>query len=516
MTFKGLYKVFLVVASFSSVHAATVNSPKVIERDVIIIGGGAAGSHAAFRLQQDHNKSIILIEKESILGGHVDTYLDTSTTPPTPREYGVQVYFPYLDGLDFISRFNLTLLPGLGPRGSTTTRNIDFSTGLELPANYTGPDPSSTTSAIIRFHNLMVSQGWDKMIEPGFWNLPPGPQIPEDLLLPIGEFAKKWNVTEALPRMYESTGGGPASRHRTFTDLLTLTFLQSFSPAWMKVLYGQVGMYHIQGGNQLLYEAIHARLGAAENVLLNSVVSSVRRPAENADDKRGDIQVTITTRASPLSRKPTTTTIIRAKNLLLAIPPTHENLAPFDLDSLESDLFDRAKYGRYGTAIVSSPLLPRGYKLHNTPILAAIDPINKPFINEPHVLEFASYGNDSDLFSIGTSGSGLGYGEFDEREAIKVAQKSLERMVDAGTVKIPDGNLKKGGGEKLKVVEYSDHGPGGFGVSSEEMKGGWMEKMYGLQGRRGTWYTGNAIAIDFSTQLWKMNDEVLRRMLESW
>ncbi|KAK3500376.1 uncharacterized protein B0T23DRAFT_331411 [Neurospora hispaniola] len=524
MTLKGLYNVYLVLASFSSVHAATVNSTKVIEKDVIIIGGGAAGSHAAFRLQHDYNKSIVLIEKESILGGHVDTYIDTSTTPPTPREYGVQVYFPYLDGLDFISRFNLTLLPGLGPRGSTTARNIDFSTGLELPSNYTGPDPSSITSAIIRFHNLMVSQGWDKMTEPGFWNLPPGPQIPEDLLLPIGEFAKKWNVTEALPRMYESTGGGPASRHRNFTDLLTLTFLQSFSPAWMKVLYGQVGMYHIQGGNQLLYNAIHARLGA-ENVLLNSLVSSVRRPAENADDKR-DIEVTITTTSPSTSPSPSdssstnkatitsTTTIIRARKLLLAIPPTRENLAPFDLDSLESNLFSRAKYGRYGTAIVSSPVLPRGYELHNTPILAAIDP-NKPFINEPHVLEFASYGNDSKLFSIGTSGSGLGYGEFDEREATKVAQESLERMVDAGTVKVPDGK-QPGGDQKLKVVEYSDHGPGGFGVSAEEMKGGWMEKMYGLQGKRGTWYTGNAIAIDFSTQLWKMNDEVLRRMLDSW
>lgn len=265
----------------------------------------------------------------------------------------------------------------------------------------------------------------------------------------------------------------------------------------MKVLYGEVGMYHIQGGNQLLYEAIYARLGAAENVLLNSLVSSVRRP-ENADDKR-DIEVTIKTTTLSSTTRNTTTTIIRARNLLLAIPPTRENLAPFDLDSLESHLFSRAEYGRYGTAIVSSPVLPRGYELHNTPILAAIDP-NKPFINEPHVLEFASYGNDSDLFSIGTSGSGLAYGEFDERAATKVAQKSLERMVDAGTVKVPDG--KEGGGDKkLKVVEYLDHGPGGFGVSAEEMKAGWMEKVYGLQGKRGTWYTGNAIAIDFSTQL---------------
>lgn len=343
------------------------------------------------------------------------------------------------------------------------------------------------------------------MVEPGFWNLPPGPQIPEDLLLPIGEFAKKWNVTEALPRMYESTGGGPAARHKNFEDSLTLTFLQSFSPAWMKVFFGQAGMFHIEGGNQLLYNAIHAQLGV-ENVLTSSVVSSVRRP-EREGDKRG-IEVTV---RSTASGRPTTTTI-RAKKILLAIPPTRENLSPFDLNREETDLFRRPRYGRYGTAIVTAPALPRGYELHNTPILAASDP-NKPFINEPHILEFSSYGNDSALFSIGTSGSGLSYGEFDERQAIKVAQESLDRMVAAGTVKNVGG---KKGDTKLKVLEYSDHGPGGFGVTAEEMKAGWMEKVYGLQGKRGTWYTGNAIAIDFSTQLWKMNDEVLKRMLESW
>lgn len=358
------------------------------------------------------------------------------------------------------------------------------------------------------------------MIEPGFWNLPPGPQIPSDLLLPISEFATKWNLTAALPMMYSSTGGGPAARHRNFTDIMTLTFLQSFSPAWMKVFFGQAGMFHIEGGNQLLYEAIHSGLGK-ENVLTNSVVTNVRRP-EKEGDKRG-IEVTIRTTTPSNPSTTTTTTVVRARKILIAIPPTRENLAPFDLSSTERSLFRLPKYGRYGTAIVSSPFLPRGYELHNTPLLAASDPL-QPFVNEPHVLEFTSYGNDSALFSIGTSSSGLGYGEFDERAGIKVAEESLERMVAVGTVKRPEGKGvgeggKKGGKKvdvKLKVVEYSDHGPGGFGVSAEEMRDGWMEKLYGLQGKRGTWYTGNAIAIDFSTQLWKMNDEVLRKMLESW
>lgn len=67
MALKNLCRVYVVVASLSGVHAATVNAPKVIDRDVIVIGGGAAGSHAAFRLQQDYNKTVVLIEKEAIL-----------------------------------------------------------------------------------------------------------------------------------------------------------------------------------------------------------------------------------------------------------------------------------------------------------------------------------------------------------------------------------------------------------------------------------------------------------------
>jgi hypothetical protein len=40
---------------------------KVIDKDVVIIGGGASGSHAAVRLREDFGKSIVLIEKQNRL-----------------------------------------------------------------------------------------------------------------------------------------------------------------------------------------------------------------------------------------------------------------------------------------------------------------------------------------------------------------------------------------------------------------------------------------------------------------
>jgi hypothetical protein len=392
--------------------------------------------------------------------------------------------------MDFLDRFNLTVAPGLAPIGATVTKYVDFTTGKEL-VNFTAPDIGTEIGAIAAMYNVLTSNGYDKMIEPGFWNLPAGPQIPEDLLLPIGQFAQKYNVTAALARMYESTGGGPQAQQKNFLDIMTLTFLQSFSPSWMKVFLGTAQMYHIEGGNQLLYTKIASLL--CDDVMTETVVLA---------SQRTDTGVTMIVSGKKGTK------IIKAKKLLMAIPPTRENLIPFDLNSNEMAHFAKPMYGRYGTAIVKHPSLPIGIELHNTPTSAVQDPYS-PFLNQAHVLNFASYGNDTDIFSIGTSGSGTPYLFYPPIVATAVAQQSLQKMADAGTIPSLQG-------KPLTVVEWSDHGPGGFGVTADDMRAGWMSDMYALQGQRSTWFTGNAIAIDFSTQLWKMNDEVLSRMMAAW
>lgn len=50
-----------------------VKLPRVLSKDVVIIGGGASGSYAAVRLRDDYGKSIALVEKQDKLvsGFHV-------------------------------------------------------------------------------------------------------------------------------------------------------------------------------------------------------------------------------------------------------------------------------------------------------------------------------------------------------------------------------------------------------------------------------------------------------------
>jgi len=71
---------------FSSTILGTAVSQNVIHRDVLIVGGGSSGTYSAIRLQQE-GKSIALIEKEAVLGGHTNTYVDPVTG--TTIDHGV-------------------------------------------------------------------------------------------------------------------------------------------------------------------------------------------------------------------------------------------------------------------------------------------------------------------------------------------------------------------------------------------------------------------------------------------
>jgi len=53
----------------------------VITTDVAVVGGGSAGVYTAVRLQ-DYNKSIVIIEKNSYLGGHTKIYVNPQSGIP--------------------------------------------------------------------------------------------------------------------------------------------------------------------------------------------------------------------------------------------------------------------------------------------------------------------------------------------------------------------------------------------------------------------------------------------------
>lgn len=71
MGVKALTTGLFALSSLSNAYAALDSTFfklfDTIEKDVVIIGGGASGSHAAVRLREDYGKSVVVIEKEAIL-----------------------------------------------------------------------------------------------------------------------------------------------------------------------------------------------------------------------------------------------------------------------------------------------------------------------------------------------------------------------------------------------------------------------------------------------------------------
>ncbi|KAK4225964.1 hypothetical protein QBC38DRAFT_367640 [Podospora fimiseda] len=484
--FAGLLGLVVLQGAFAKIDQSDFAPADIIERDVAVVGGGAAGSHAAVRIREYYRRSVVIIEKEGNLGGHVNTYQDPKTG--NIQDYGVAMYFPYQDALDFFTWMNVNISLTFPANQDNPKIYADFSTGQQL-VNFTEIERSQGLEAIAKFVNLTIEKGYDQMVQPGYTNLPPGKDIPEDLLLPLGEFVKKYDIETMLPFIYSSTGSGVGSRGY-FTKLLTLTFLKAFPPGWARAYLGEIPIYAVDGGNQVLYNEIATLM--RRDVLFNSTVIESSRAA-------GKIE--LVAQSSDGTKK-----LILAKKLLIAVPPTRENLAPFDLDEAERVHFSKTKYGRSHTALISHSKLPEA-NLVNTPESASQSPIT-PFLQTPFVIGFTyvkAFG-DAKVFQI--SAAGDNYTAFDVPAAQAAVQDALEKLAEKGT--IPDLE-----GEKVKIVSWDDNGPGGFGVSAEDLRAGWMEDMYKMQGKRGTWYTGNGLGADFTVMLWKFNDGLLGGLIRA-
>jgi ribulose 1,5-bisphosphate synthetase/thiazole synthase len=66
----GLFALSSLSAAYATLDSSFFKLFDTIEKDVVIVGGGASGSHAAVRLREDYGKSVVVIEKEALLVSH--------------------------------------------------------------------------------------------------------------------------------------------------------------------------------------------------------------------------------------------------------------------------------------------------------------------------------------------------------------------------------------------------------------------------------------------------------------
>jgi hypothetical protein len=448
----------------------------IITRDVAIIGGGASGTFSAVRLREDLNTSIVVIEPQNRLGGHVETYTIPGTN--TTIEYGVQSYMRYGPALGFYQRFGVATVPFAGRR--LTTVNVDIETGKAL-TGYTPPSNNATTEAFQRWLQFVAK--YEALVEPGYWNFPTPDKIPAEFLIPFGEFAKQINVEAAVPRIAAISDVGAGG----LKDILTLYVVQAFgAPIARGVLEGS--LFVPVGSNSLLYQRAYERL--KNDVYLESTIQDVER-------KNSGVRIVIRSKKEG-------EVLIKAKRVLWTPYPSHEkNLRNFDEDKKEREVFESWAPSWSFVGVLHIPCIPENYSI------AYIAPNAVP----TDYLSIRDYNYTLRFDSTGPAGSGLFRALFSTNYSItvegakNVIAQNVQKVLKAGT-------LNYTGDCPVEFKAFADHTGVIWPPEKEELLKGFVQKLYALQGYRSTWWTGRSWTGYYSSNVWTYTDTVLERMLK--
>jgi hypothetical protein len=426
----------------------------IITRDVCIIGGGATGTYSAVRLREDFNKSIVIVEKTGRLGGHTETYIDPITQFPV--DYGVVAYSNTSVTTEFFKRFDipLTAVPNASP---FVTEYVDFSTGKVVPG-YTPPDPTAALNILAR-----ELQKYPHL--PGGYNLPD--PVPADLLLPFGDFVNKYGIQAAVPLILIFAHGVGE-----LLESLTLYVFQNFGLPQLESLSTGSFLTTEDHFNSEIYLKASALLGS--DVLYESTVTDADRYEDGLQ------QITAQT--------PTGLKLIKAKKLLVTMPPILSNLAPFQLDHHEQSAFEQWEFTTYYAGVIRNGI-PDDISITNT---AATTPLNVPIPPFIRSFDFSGIPGLHTFTTISTTPQ-------TPAQAQALITSDISAMDAAGTVpaSVPE------------IEVLSNYSPIQMRVSAEAIEKGFCRDLYALQGRHGTFWTGAAWAPDYSSLLWAFTEGLL-------
>lgn len=433
-------------------------SKDVIKRDVAIVGGGSTGTYATIDLK-DNGQTVILVEKEDVLGGHTNTYTDPKTGKKI--DYGVHSYNNYTVVRDFFGRFDIPL--GDYSFDAKHQAFVDFAKGK----NYPNFKPS--------FNFTAYSKQLDKYpYLPVSWSLPE--TVPEDLLLPFGEFIKKYSLQDVAFTVWEYSWG--------CGDILgqpTVYMLKAVDQAFVKGLEEGL-LTTARLNNHEVYEKALEELGS--DALVSSTVSAAQR---NEDDK---VKLVVQT---PKGKK-----LVIASKVVVTIPPKIENMKPFDLDSQESSIFKQFDNSAWYVFVITDTGLPVGYSFQN-----ARPPSKSTFGIPPLPGMYNLNPTPVDGIFAGWYGGPNGVTKEDAKSHILKDISRLRKEFNVTTNDTP------------RFLACNSHTPFQLTVPTNAIRDGFYSDLEGLQGHRNTWYTGAAFLSHHAGALWNYTHNLVPKIIDN-
>jgi len=286
---------------------------------------------------RDRNFSVVVIEKQSNLGGHCDTVNWSPPIPVLPPWVDIGVAFwpdtaklnavnlgPWdVDSAAFSARFGGAPFFVDLSANTNPTYNLKFADGTNygLAPQFPPPNPSAGyLAAWDRYFNIVNNTyHWISLNEyPTNWY---PDRIPNDLLQPFSSWIHQHDLEDLLPvfqAFLNPSGIGSWDSTPAIWCVLAVppSILQSIKVA-------NTG-FIVTGGCQVIYNGIATFLGSS-NVVYNSVVSSAKRKSNGNKPIKLDVTNTQTGAESRFT----------CDKLIIAHPQTTQNLQYADLDILE-------------------------------------------------------------------------------------------------------------------------------------------------------------------------------------
>jgi hypothetical protein len=218
---------------------------------------------------------------------------------------------------------------------------VSASNGSNLTL-FTPPSRAGQIGGIETWSNLI--QQYANITLPGLWNFPVGPDIPSDLLLPFGDFARIHNIEAALPLIATISNVGIGGIEK----VLTLYVLFSMGVPVTQEFLNSSFCVPLNLSNSVLYERAYELI--QDDVLLQSRVTIGERSSNG-------VQLVVeSTNGTPKK-------LVKVKRLLFTPPPSVKNLAPFGLIGKEHAVLDTFARTWSFTGLARIPAIPSGYSI---------------------------------------------------------------------------------------------------------------------------------------------------------
>lgn len=406
-------------------------------------------------------KSFAILEKQDELGGYVATYTDPSTNKT--MDYGVVVFKNTTTSYNYLTnQLGASMGEFKGFYEGGKTKYLDYTNGNEV----SGPVPGANVTEAEQIYLKQMQTYGNLFAGPGFDMPDP---IPEDLLLPFGEWVKKYHAEAMAYNVYYLHAG-------IVLDMTTLNVMKYHS----QNEYTTGSLYIQNRGNQALYNLAYSKLGGGENVFLESNIQSLTR-SENG--------------VEAIVQRPCGTQTFRAKKVIIAIRPRNSDLKQFlDLRPNEERIFSEFSHIHSYTCILNGTGLPidTGYQLVDLTRTGGI-----PMVPE----------------AIGISQSG-----FRDREARAFwwttpdeisAEKATSNLLRTAYFVQGLQGAQSPEGERPTINGLVHNSPYFMHPSREAIARGFYKDLYGLQGQLNTFWTGAAWESESSPTIWAFNEKIM-------